>query len=181
MDETGLAPLLACDLDAHFEVLVVHFQDRLYRFALRLSSNTEDAEEITQDAFIKAYRALKTYPADRIKAMALRPWLYQIVLNVWKNRVRRKKLPRVEMDGEIVSPAEGPDRQAEATARGEEIMRALETLPGRLRAAVVLRHVEGLSYAEIASVLDQPVGTVKSNVHRGLGALREVRSLEVWT
>lgn len=181
MDETGLALLLARDLDAHFEALVIQFQDRLYRFALRLSGNAQDAEEIAQDAFIRAYRALESYPAERVRAMALRPWLYQIALNAWKNRVRRKRLPRVELDGEIESPDDGPERQAEAGARGEAIMRALDTLPDRLRAAVVLRHIEELSYDEIASVLGQPVGTVKSNVHRGLGALREVRSLEVWT
>lgn len=180
MDDTGLALLLARDLDANFEALVLHFQDRLYRFALRLSGNAQDAEEIAQDAFIKAYRALERYPADRVRAMALRPWLYQIALNVWKNRIRRKKLPRSELDGEIVSPADGPDGQAEAQARGEDVIRALERLPDRLRTAVVLRHIEGLSYDEIASVLDQPVGTVKSNVHRGLGVLREVRGLEVW-
>lgn len=181
MDETGLAQLLARDLDGHFEALVVQFQDRLYRFALRLSGNAEDAEEIAQDAFIKAYRALERYPADRVRAMALRPWLYQITMNAWKNRVRRRRLPRAELDGEIVSPDAGPDRRAEEAAREEEMMKALERLPDRLRAAVVLRHIEGLSYDEIASVLDQPVGTVKSNVHRGLGALRDVRSLEVWT
>jgi RNA polymerase sigma-70 factor (ECF subfamily) len=181
MDEMRLNALLARDLDTHFEALVVHFQDRLYRFALRLSGNAQDAEEIAQDAFIRAYRALKSYPAERVRAMALRPWLYQIALNVWKNRMRRKRLPRAELDAEIVSPADGPERQAEAAMRGEEIMSALDGLPDRLRTAVVLRHIEGLSYAEIATVLDQPVGTVKSNVHRGLGALREARGLEVWT
>lgn len=180
MDETRLTALLARDLDGHFEALVVHFQDRLYRFALRLCGNAQDAEEIAQDAFIRAYRALSGYDAGRIRSMAMRPWLYQITLNVWKNRVRRKTLPRTELHDEVLSPADGPERQAEAAARGDEVVRALEALPERLRAAVVLRHVEGLSYAEIAAVLDQPVGTVKSNVHRGLGALREGQGLEVW-
>jgi RNA polymerase sigma-70 factor (ECF subfamily) len=180
MDETRLSYLLARDLDAAFETLVLHFQDRLYRFALRLSGNPQDAEEIAQDAFIRAYRAMEGYPAERIRAMALRPWLYQITMNVWKNRVRRKRLPLTELDGEIVSPEEGPADQAEATARGDELTGALEALPDRLRAAVVLRHVEGLSYDEIAAVLGQPVGTVKSNVHRGVGALRGMEGLEVW-
>jgi RNA polymerase sigma-70 factor (ECF subfamily) len=180
MDETRLSHLLARDLDAHFEAMVLHFQDRIYRFALRLSRSPQDAEEIAQDAFIRAYRALQSYPAERVRAMALRPWLYQIALNAFRNRVRRKRLPLAEMDTEIASPDHGPDRQAEAVVQGEEVMRALDTLPDRLRAAVVLRHVEGLSYDEIASVLDQPVGTVKSNVHRGVGALREMPGLEMW-
>lgn len=180
MDETRLNHLLARDLDANFEALVLHFQDRIYRFALRLSRSPQDAEEIAQDAFIRAYRALKSYPAARVQAMALRPWLYQIALNAFRNRARRKRLPLAELDTDIVSPDHGPDRHAEAAIRGEEIMRALDTLPDRLRAAVVLHHIEGLSYDEIASVLGQPVGTVKSNVHRGVGALRDMPGLEMW-
>src|SRR5437660_5426440 len=82
---------LAADLDAAFESLVRTFQDRLFSFARRLSRNREDAEEVTQDTFVRAYRALKTYPGDRIRALALQAWLYRITLNVARNRLRGKR------------------------------------------------------------------------------------------
>lgn len=74
--EEGLEDALAADLDGSFERLVLVFQDRLFGFAFRLSGRREDAEEIAQDAFVRAYRALSTYPPDRIRAIALRAWLY---------------------------------------------------------------------------------------------------------
>src|SRR5207253_10898988 len=90
---------LAQDVDLHFERLVCEYQDRLYGFALRLMSQREDAEEVVQDALVRAYRALKTYSAERIRAMALRSWLYQITLNVARNRLRRKRHPTETLDG----------------------------------------------------------------------------------
>jgi RNA polymerase sigma-70 factor (ECF subfamily) len=180
MDKTSLNRHLARDLDRHFEALVLEYQDRLYRFALRLSGNTHDAEEIAQDAFIRAYGALQGYGPERIRALTIRPWLYQITLNVWKNRVRRKQLPRMELVDEIASRGDGPEREAETAVRKEAVTEALAALPARFREAVVLRHIEELSYSEIAAVLDQPVGTVKANVHRGIDALRRSRVLEVW-
>ena len=80
--EGSLETDLARDLDGSFERLVLAYQDRLYAFALRFCGNREDAEEVAQDAFVRAYRALKTYPADRVRALALRAWLYRIALNV---------------------------------------------------------------------------------------------------
>ena len=74
----SLALDLAADLDAAFESLVRTFQDRLFSFALRLCGNREDAEEVAQDSFVRAYRALKTYPEERIRALSLQAWLYRI-------------------------------------------------------------------------------------------------------
>src|SRR4029453_7564055 len=104
--DDSLRERIACDLDGSFEELVRTYQDRLFSFALRLTSRREDAEEVAQDAFVKAYRALATYPAERIRAMALRAWLYQITLNVVRNRVRGKKLKLVSLDHPI-SPRGG--------------------------------------------------------------------------
>jgi hypothetical protein len=86
-----LAAALAKDLDGSFEQLVRDFQDRLFSFALRLTGRREDAEEVTQDAFVRAYRALQTYPAARVRAMALKAWLYQVTLNA----PRRDATPRM--------------------------------------------------------------------------------------
>jgi RNA polymerase sigma-70 factor, ECF subfamily len=78
--DQDMSAALAADLDGSFEQVVVAYQHRLYAFALRLTGNPQDAEEITQDAFVRAYRALATYPASRLRSLALRPWLHQITL-----------------------------------------------------------------------------------------------------
>ena len=97
VQDEALRGRLAEDLDGAFEDLVRAYQDRLFSFALRLTSRREDAEEIAQDAFVRAYRALGTYPAERIRGMALRAWLYQVTLNVTRNRLRGKKLKVVSL------------------------------------------------------------------------------------
>lgn len=176
MDQTGeLIAGLADDLDGHFESLVLLYQDRLYRFALRMSGNPEDAEEVAQDALVRAYQALARYPTERILALALRPWLYQICLNVFRNRVRRRTLQLAPLDGDLPehSDRERPERLVEAAEGSRELAKLLAALPDRFRAAVVLRHIEELGIAEIAAVLGQPEGTVKSNIHRGIRRLRQ--------
>ena len=175
---------LADDLDGAFEGLVRAYQDRLYSFALRLTSRPEDAEEAAQDAFVKAYRALCGYPAERIRALALRAWLYQITLNVVRNRFRGKKLRLVSLDHplsargetawEAPDSADGrPDARYERSRRRADMASLVARLPDRYRAPILLRYVEGLRLEEVAKVLGQPVGTAKSNVHRGVNALRE--------
>jgi RNA polymerase sigma-70 factor (ECF subfamily) len=172
---------LCADLAGSFERLMETYQDRLYSFAWRLSGNPQDAEEIVQDAFVRAYRALQSYPAGRIEALALRPWLYRITLNVFRNRVRGRRLAVVSMDDrpedhadqEPAAPEhERPEVMASQAELRGELAAAVAALPERYRTAVVLRYVEGLSYAELAETLSQPVGTVKANVHRGIGQLR---------
>ena len=90
---------LSADLDGTYRQVMEQYQDRLYAFALRFAGNAEDAEEIVQDAFVRAYRALAGYPAARIAALALRPWLYQITLNAGRNRLRKRRLNVVSLDG----------------------------------------------------------------------------------
>jgi RNA polymerase sigma-70 factor, ECF subfamily len=178
-DDEGLAARLAVDLDAHFEELVRTFQDRLYGFALRLTSSPQDAEESAQDAFLRAYRALERYPEDQRRTLRLKAWLYRITLNVVRNRVRRPSFATVAVDGHIADGladddwTEQPEEVAQSTERQRELAQMLAQLPSRYGTAVVLRHVQGLSYAEAAEVLEQPVGTTKSDVHRGLRMLRE--------
>jgi RNA polymerase sigma factor (sigma-70 family) len=175
--ENTLPAQLAADLDGHFEQLVRAFQDRLYGFTLRLTGNRQDAEESTQDTFVRAYRALERYPVERRCELRLRPWLYQIALNVVRNRVRRRMLVAVPVDGPVCDglpahAAEQPENRALQSETQAQLASAIAGLPDRYRSAVVLRHVQGLSYAEAAEILDQPVGTTKSDVHRGLRLLR---------
>src|SRR5512141_774649 len=96
--EQTLEACLARDLDGCFERMVREYQDRLYSFAHRLSGNPQDAEEIAQDAFVRAYRAMRAYPAERIRALQLKAWLYRITLNVARNRMRGKRHNHVSID-----------------------------------------------------------------------------------
>jgi RNA polymerase sigma-70 factor, ECF subfamily len=176
---------LALDLDGTFERMVRTFQDRIFSFAHRLSGNREDAEEIAQDAFVRAYRALRTYPADRIRALSLQAWLYRIALNVARNRFRGKRARVVSLDargddGDEArrareapdDPRERPDSRFEEKESRAGIAALVAGLPERYRAALVLRYVEGLKLEEVAAILEQPIGTAKSNVHRAVNLLR---------
>lgn len=181
VEQNDLNTALAASVDGAYEHVVRAYQQRLYAFALRMCGNSQDAEEIAQDAFIRAYRALRTYPSERVQALALRPWLYQITLNVYRNRVRPSRPLSVPLDGagddaplEIAGDArERPDVVAEQAELRRTVAAAMLRLPVHFRAAVILRHVEGLSYQDIAKLLGQPPGTVKAHVHRGAKLLRE--------
>lgn len=186
MDDQILAQALVDNLDAGFEALVRAYQQRLYAFGLRLTNSPRDAEEIAQDAFVRAYRALDGYDAERISALKVRAWLFQITVNVARNRVRGRRIgevPLTSSDHEERQPidlpaddAQQPDVVAERHDDEARLATIVASLPERYRAAVVLRHVQGLHYQEIAAILGQPTGTVKSNVHRGVALLREALS-----
>jgi RNA polymerase sigma-70 factor, ECF subfamily len=170
---------LARDLDGSFEVLVRDHQRLVFGLALRVVGNAADAEEVAQDAFERAYTALAGYPPERVAAMRLRPWLAQITLNLARNRLRCRTPPaRPLEDGDgrplpLAAPA-GAEPAVLAERREERTFWAelLAELPRGYREAVVLRHVEGLPYTEVAEVLQRPVGTVKTHVHRGVRLLR---------
>lgn len=186
MDDT-LPAALAIDLDAAFERLVRTHQDRLFSIALRVLGDAADAEEVAQDAFVRAYRAIAGYEADRIRALQLRPWLATIVVNLCRNRLRRHspKLLRIDGlagdDGDVAGvptplrssdPSGSPHDVALRRETAGHWARLLARLPDRQRIPVVLRHVDGLSYEEMAAVLGRPEGTLKAQVHRGLAQLR---------
>lgn len=183
--EHTLPESLAADLDGCFEDLVSHFQDRLFAFAYRITGNREDAEEVAQDAFVRAYRALQSYPAARIRSLSLRAWLYQITLNVARNKVRRKRHRVVSIGGgpdssgghaafEVADdPETRPDSVLEKRQRRRTLAGLVAALPERYRSTLVLRYVEGLRLEEVAQILRQPLGTVKSNAHRAIVVLRE--------
>jgi RNA polymerase sigma factor (sigma-70 family) len=171
---------LARDLDGAFEDLVRDHERLVFGLALRVVGNPADAEEVAQDTFARAYQALAAYRAERVAAMRLRPWLARIALNLARNRRRRRPPPtRPLEDGAgrplaVAAPAAAePAEQAERGQERDFWAELLACLPRTQREAVVLRHVEGLPYAEVAEVLGRPVGTVKTHVHRGVRQLRE--------
>lgn len=182
MPEPDLAQRLADDLDGNFEALVLELQGPVYRFAYRWCGNAEDAEEIAQDAFVRAYRALQGYDPERIAALRLSPWLLTIAVNVARNRVRGKRLAvggLESVDEPMAAALDEPEHISERRELSDRLAGALLELPPRYRAPVILRHVLGLSYDDIAETLEQPAGTVKSNVHRGIQLLRERLSAAV--
>jgi RNA polymerase sigma factor (sigma-70 family) len=170
---------LARDLDGSFEALVVTHQRLVFGLALRVVGDRGDAEEVAQDTFARAYHALAGYDAERVAAMRLRPWLARIALNLARNRVRRRPPPARPLDDgdgqplAVAAPAAAePAAVAERHRELDFWAGLLDRLPRGQREAVVLRHVEGLPYEEVAEVLGRPVGTVKTHVHRGVRQLR---------
>jgi RNA polymerase sigma-70 factor (ECF subfamily) len=179
--DVALAKRLAKDLDAAFPVLVEAHQDRLYTIALRLLGDRRDAEEVAQDALVRAFRAMRGYQRERVAALRLRPWLASIAVNLARNRRRRAddRQPPNQLepmlDGGFDLPADarsGPERRAARHETQRELAHALLQLAPGVRTAIVLRHVDGLSVAETAEALGRPEGTIKAQVHRGLRALR---------
>ena len=182
MTTRDLAQRLADDLDGNFEALVLALQRPVFRFAYGWCGNAQDAEEIAQDAFVRAYRALQGYAPERIAALRLSPWLLTIAVNVARNRVRGKRLAVDGLDGidePLAAPLDEPERFSERRELSDQLAAALLELPPRYRAAVILRHVLGFGYDDIAETLEQPAGTVKSNVHRGIQLLRKQLSAPV--
>jgi RNA polymerase sigma-70 factor (ECF subfamily) len=183
MDE--LTAALAADLDGSFEALVRGHQDLLFGVALRILADGADAEEAAQDAFVRAYRALAGYDAERIRALRLRGWLVTIVVNVCRNRLRRTSPRRVSLDTETADGREpvddrpGPEERTEAREARDHWAALVAGLPERYREVVVLRHVEGLPYEELALVLGRPEGTLKAQAHRGLALLRAAHEASV--
>ena len=163
-----LCQRLAADLDGGFPDLVETLSSDVYSGLRRLTGPT-DAEDLTQETFIRAYRALEGYEPDRIRRLQLRGWIWTIALNLGRNHARdraRRPTP-VELEDWIgIEDTEPPDSEAWD--------RRLAALPAVQRRAVVLRHVVGLDYDEIAEATGRAVGTVKSDVHRGLERLRRL-------
>ena len=158
---------LAKDVDGVFPEVVELMRHDLYSGLRRLQPN--DAEDITQEAFIRAYRSLKEYPPQRIRELQLRGWLWTIALNLGRNHARdraRRPIPVMLHDRYQSEDPELPDADAWDKRLG--------VLSAPQRKAVVLRHVVGMGTEEIAVVLDRPVGTVKADIHRGLAKLRTI-------
>jgi len=186
--DATLTTALADDLDASFEAVVIAHQDRLYTIALRMLGDPGEAEEAAQDAFVRAFRALATYDRPRILELKLRGWLTTICLNRCRSTLARRAArparplalePLVEVGYEPAAASEaGPAAIAERAAERETWAVRLAALPVPYRAAIVLRHVDGLSYPEVAAALGRPEGTVKAQVHRGIALLRTMLETE---
>ena len=174
-----LAVALAGDVDRAFEQLVIAYRAPIVGFVRRMLRNDARAEDVAQDVFVRAYRALRTYDAERRAALRVRSWLYAIAHNLARNAVRDDGPPALSLEhpdgaprAELDDRAPGPAVLAERSEAWEQIHRAIGALSPALRAPFVMRYVDDLPYDEIASALDRPLGTVKASAHRGLLAVR---------
>ena len=180
--DANILALLATDLRHSYERLVSIYWYRLKVFVLRQLESPQDAEDIVQESFVRAYYALERYPAERILALKIRPWLYKITWSVYCNYMERSKLQQsmpldtsedsalleLEDDG-----YEQPEEAFENEERRRELIALVDTLPQRYREVVSLHYFEDLSYQEIADIFNQPAGTVRVSVHRGIRQLRK--------
>lgn len=166
------------DERAFAHLLRLH-QNRVYDLLVRMLGDRAEAEDVTQEVFVAFHRALPAFRGDS----RVSTWLFRIAknhcLNRLKYRSRRGEGQHVELDALDRAGAEGPeapDRALERRRTGARVQAAIATLPEEQRLVVVLRDIEGLSYEEIAAVLEQPEGTVKSRLHRGRLALARMLS-----
>jgi RNA polymerase sigma-70 factor, ECF subfamily len=158
----------AGDVDA-FEVLVRRHEGRMYRVALRLLGSDADAQDATQETFVRAWRGLGRFRGES----AVSTWLYRIVTNRCLN-VIAAQLPAENLDRDLPSVGSDPAEIAEQRERFAAVARHVTSLPPEQRAALVLRDFEGLSYEEVAGVLGVSVAAVKGRIHRArLGVLKE--------
>ena len=152
------------------EVVRTH-SARVYRLAYRLTGNPHDAEDLTQEVFVRVFRSLASYTPGTFEG-----WLHRITTNLFLDQVRRKARIRFDAlpdDAErLPSPDRGPAQVYDDTHFDHDVQAALDALPPDFRAAVVLCDLEGLSYEEIAATLGVKIGTIRSRIHRGRSQLR---------
>lgn len=162
-----------------FGLLVTKYQRRLLRLVMRLVRDPAEAEDVAQEAFIKAYRALPNFRGES----AFYTWLYRIGVNTAKNWLiahGRRAPTRTEIDsedaenyedGELLRDADTPERLLMSKQIAETVDKAMASLPEELRTAITLREIDGLSYEEVAEVMDCPIGTVRSRIFRAREAI----------
>ena len=177
-DKALVAAAQAGDQDA-VAALVHRYQARIFNFALAMTGNAADAEDLAQETFIRAFRALHRFRGDS----SFKNWLYRIAANAAHTlrgaRLRRSAVWEARLESEDVAErhlAAGGDDVERRAMRRQAIDRALAALPADLRTAVVLHDVEGLEYHEVAEAMDVPIGTVMSRIFRARRRLRPLLS-----
>jgi RNA polymerase sigma-70 factor (ECF subfamily) len=177
-DQTFVERCRAGDLAA-FEPLVEKYRQRVWRLAYNVLRDSEEAWDVAQEGFIRAWQALPTFRGQS----AFYTWLFRIVMNLAQDRLRQRgargrafgteRITEEEMDRVMVDPDPRPDTTAVRAEERERIRQALDTLSESHRAIIMLSDLEGLSYREIAEVLDVPMGTVMSRLHNARKRLRD--------
>ncbi len=152
-----------------FSQLVVRYQHRLYGLAYRMTGSASDAHDLAQEAFIRAFRRLETFQSGRRFA----PWMYRIAVNLCLDYRQDRHVTTSLSDIDVPVQEPSPEAQAMQHEVQKQVQRAIMALPPKYRAVIVLRHMEDLSYEEIAAALDLPVNTVRTHLFRAREALRK--------
>jgi RNA polymerase sigma-70 factor (ECF subfamily) len=181
MSATNVVSLQGISVDEarRFDAIVQQHKNRIYHYICRMTHDSPEAEDLTQEVFIKAYTSLSSFRHDA----AVDTWLYRIATNLVIDRFRRRKrTPQAispnEEEGDALAELPATDRESnpaaclELTELQGQVHQAIASLPPKLRAAIVLHDMEGLSYEEVAEALGCPVGTVKSRLFNGRSVLR---------
>ncbi|MFE7063890.1 RNA polymerase sigma factor SigW [Sutcliffiella sp. NPDC057660] len=167
------------DQDAFGEIVEI-FKDKIFQLVYRMTGNAHEAEDVAQEAFIRAYININSYDTNR----KFSTWLYRIATNLTIDRIRKKK-PDYYLDAEVAG-TEGltmysqvaadialPEEEVESMELQSEIQKQILKLPDKYRSVIVLKYIDELSLIEISEILEIPVGTVKTRIHRGREALRQ--------
>jgi RNA polymerase sigma factor (sigma-70 family) len=184
--EQHLLKLLAENLYRNFDLLVGQYQQKLFVFILLKVHHRQDAEDIVQETFIRAYRCLASLSRHEDMPVKLSPWLFKIAHNCSSNHMMRggkRSSQLVSMDcsdmRELLESTRygqyaSPEQVVEERETLYQVYICIQQLRDHHRLPVILRHIVGLGYQEVADILDQPLNTTKSNAHRGLKALRNL-------
>jgi RNA polymerase sigma-70 factor (ECF subfamily) len=171
--------VLKGDHNAFGEIVEI-YKDKVYQLCYRMLGNQYEAEDVAQEAFLRAYLNIQRYDDNR----KFSTWLYRITTNLCIDRIRKRK-PVCHLDAQlegsdsltlysqIASSSYLPEKEVENMELQESIQQAILMLPEKYRAVIILRYIEELSLEEISGILDMPVGTVKTRLHRGREALRK--------
>lgn len=154
-----------------FDNLFYRYRDGIYRLGLAITKDPSAAEEIVVDTFARAHRAIERLEPDD----SLRPWLYRVAVNLSYNRRPRKGVTFSSLDDgtdDIAAEGESPSEAAERAERRRVVLECVDTLGAKHKIVVVLHYLNGLNLAEIAEIIEVPVGTVKSRLHYALRKLR---------
>jgi RNA polymerase sigma-70 factor, ECF subfamily len=185
LDDRDLAALACEGRDRAFRELLTRYEKPVFSLVYRMVRDREAAEDVAQEAFVKAFNAIDTYnPGYKFSS-----WMFKIANNLAIDRLRKRELDTVSIHGSpharsedeeerssitLTSGTESPEEYVENRELGGQIEDAIGRLRPEYRTAILLRHVEGHSYDEVAQIMDVPLGTVKTYIHRGRSELKEL-------
>jgi len=182
LEDRDLVGLALEGRESAFRELLARYERPLYTQIWRMVRDTGLAEDLAQEAFVRAFRALPSYnPQHRFSS-----WIFRVAHNLTIDHLRKKQLDTVSLDApraggrsdalpalQVATPGASPEEETLQRELGSQIETAIDALRPEYRAAILLRHVEGRSYEEVAEILELPLGTVKTYIHRGRLELRE--------
>lgn len=177
--ETELVKRILAGEKQLFSQLIDQYQKSVYNLAYRSTGNREDALDLAQETFLRAFKGLRSYDPERPFA----PWLFRIATNLCIDQAKKRRLQTVsltvqdemgqEMERVVADPTEEPGARVVAKEQEVELMRALQQLPEKFRTPLILRHIHHYTYEEIGEVMEIPPGTVKTWIYRGRSQLKD--------